>query len=460
MNLQLDETAFRTANAPFDAEGRYRPVSFWQETVDMTPGPPLEGDIDCDAAVVGGGFTGLSVAHALKQLAPELKVVLLERTVVGHGASGRNGGFAMPLLGWDLLYTARKLGEAEAGAAYRTMYGAVAHVKQVAAENGIDCDLEATGYVLISTCAARERRAREEFVLAHRLGFDHIWLDKPELDGYIRSTTFRSGVFDRHPCVLNPAKLARGIKGVAERAGVRVFEQTPLHGLTDGPRIELRTPKGCVRADRVVLAVNGYGGSLGFMPARILPVHTYIVLTEPLTDAQLDGIGWSVKRASLETARNFIHYFRLTADNRILFGGEDAQLYWKGRYFDGDARIFDALKARFRAYFPSLARVHFTHQWGGVLGVTLDMFPSFGVHGAHKNIYYAAGYSGHGVALANYAGALLAPKIVSDIRGDRAAEPPPFWNRMPPYLFQQPLRYAGMQVYRAALRTQDSVQHA
>ncbi len=461
MTLQLDESAFRTANPPFDAEGRYRPVSFWHETADMTPGQPLEGDTTCDIAVVGGGFTGLSVAHALKRLAPERDVVVLERAVAGHGASGRNGGFAMPLLGWDLLYTARKLGEAAAGAVYRVMYEAVAHVKGFTEEYGIDCDLEATGYVLLNTCAGRERRAREEFELAHRLGFDHVWLDKRELQAYIRGNAFRSGVFDPHPCVLNPAKLSRSLKRAAENIGVRVFEQTPLLALTEGPRIALRTPKGGVRAGRVVLAVNGYGGSLGFMPARILPVHTYIVLTEPLTDAQLGGIGWGAKRASLETARNFIHYFRLTADNRIAFGGEDAQLYWKGRYFDGDKRVFEALKARFRAYFPSLAGVRFTHEWGGVLGVTLDMFPSFGVRGAHGNIYYAGGYSGHGVALANYAGVLLAPHILADIGGGRAdTAPPPFWNRLPPYLFQQPLRYAGMQVYRAALRAQDVVQRA
>ncbi|HNT89795.1 MAG TPA: FAD-dependent oxidoreductase [Candidatus Hydrogenedentes bacterium] len=248
MDLHLDTTPARTAAVPFDAEGRYRSVSYWHETVDMTPGPALEGDIDCDVAVIGGGYTGLSVAYNLKRLAPDLDIVLLEKAVVGHGASGRNGGFAMPLTGWDLLYTVRKLGEAAGGAVYCVMYDAVSHVKKLVADHGIACDLEATGYALINTCAARERRARKEYACAHRLGFDHVWLDKAALEEYIRCPRFRSGVFDPHPCVINPAKLARGMKGVVERAGVRVFERTPLEALTAGPRVELCTPKGRVRA--------------------------------------------------------------------------------------------------------------------------------------------------------------------------------------------------------------------
>jgi len=196
---------------------------------------------------------------------------------------------------------------------------------------------------------------------------------------------------------------------------------------------------------------------LGFLAREVLPVHTYIVLTEPLTESQLDSIGWKEKRTSLETARNFIHYFRLTADNRILFGGEDAALYWQGRFQDHDDAIAAALKARFRKFFPSLADVQFTHAWGGVLGVTLDMFPTFGRSGAYGNLFHAGAYAGHGVALSNYAGAILAPEMLR--AGGHCDVPeaslPFFFDRKPQWLPPEPWRYVGMHVYRRWLRAQD-----
>lgn len=462
MHLKRDERPFQTV-APAVREGKHQPVSYWHETVDSTPGEPLRERLACDVAVVGGGFTGLSVAYHLKRYQPELNVVLLEQGVVGHGASGRNGGFAMPLLGWDLLDAVKKLGEAEAGKAYRMTYDAVEHVKRVVREHHIDCDLEATGYVLINTCAAREKRARKELEVAHRLGFDHTWLEGDDLAAHIKSERFLSGVFDPHTCIINPAKLARGLKTVVEEVGVKVYEQTPLSEMSDDKPARLTTPEGQVEATQVALCLNGYGPSMGFLKAGTLPVHTYIVLTEPLTEGQLREIGWAEKRASLETARNLIHYFRLTADNRILFGGEDADLFYGGRYYDHHVRIYRDLKARFYEYFPSLRDVEFTHQWGGVLGVSLDMFPTFGVSGGQGNIFHAGVYAGHGVTLSNYAGAILAPEMLR-AAGIHDVPPGPelpfFYNRRPTWLPPDPARYVGMRIYRGALRTQDNWQGA
>ncbi|MBI2431558.1 MAG: FAD-dependent oxidoreductase [Candidatus Hydrogenedentes bacterium] len=466
MHLHLNPAPYAAVDPPV-RDGAYRTVSFWHETVPITPGPPLDHDVDCDVAIIGGGYTGLSTAYHLKQYAPDLSVVLLERAVIGHGASGRNGGFAMPLLGWDLLYTAEKLGEAAAGRAYRLMYDAVEHVKRMVREHQLDCDLETTGYIMINTCKRREARARREHTVAERLGFDHQWLDHNALQEHIRGEQFLSGIYDPHPCILNPAKLARAMKRLIESLGVQVYEQTPLTELvvnrSPGARLTLRTPQAKVQARQVVLAVNGYGASLGFMKDRILPVHTYIVLTEPLSQQQLEGIGWAKYRTSLETARNMIHYFRLTADRRIAFGGEDADLYPGGAYKDVDEKICAALKARFREYFPSLRDVRFTHQWGGVLGVSLDMFPSFGRGGPDNNVFHATGYSGHGVSLSNYAGALLAPEMLHALG---VPNPPPrlelpfFYGKQPSWLPPGPLRYYGMRAYRLALRAQDRLEGA
>ncbi|MBI2422919.1 MAG: FAD-dependent oxidoreductase [Candidatus Hydrogenedentes bacterium] len=460
MELQRNHQPFATVAPAINAQGGHHRVSFWHETVDIRPGAALQGEQRAQVAIVGGGFTGLSIAYYLKRYAPELDVVLLEQGVVGHGASGRNGGFAMPLVGWDLLYVVQKLGDAQAHMAYSMMYRAVAHVKTLAQRHAIDCDLETTGYLMINTCAAREARARQEYEAAQRLGFDHAWLDARALQEHIRSEGFLSGIYDPHPCILNPAKFARGMKTVVESMGVRVYEQTPVERLHDGKPIAITTPEGVVRAEQVVMAVNGYGESLGFKKNRVLPVHTYIVMTEPLSGRELEEIGWGAKRTSLETARHFIHYFRLTADNRILFGGEDAQIYAGGALLDSDAGIQESLKERFREYFPALKHVKFTHGWGGVLGVGLDMFPAYGTGGDHGTIYHACAYAGHGVSLSNYAGAIMAPPILDKagiaLPGDAIDEAKPFfYNREPQWLPGDPLRYWGMQAYRGALRLHD-----
>lgn len=457
MYLKSNEAPYQTVAPPTERNGQYRPVSFWQETVTLTPGEPLQRERVCDVAIVGGGFTGLSVAHELKAAAPDLDVVVLERAVVGHGASGRNGGFAMPLLGWDLTHAARRLGEVGAGLAYRLMYDAIEHLQETVRQHEIDCDLEATGYLLLATCPARERHLRAEAALAERLGFEQQWIGKALVQEHIRSDAFTGGLLDPRPVIVNPAKLARGLKSLVERDEVEVYEQTPLVELIDDDPLVLRTPEGRVTARAVVMATNGYSGALGFMANRVFPVHTYIVLTDPLSDDQLAGIGWDRHRTSLETSRNFIHYFRLTADNRILFGGEDANLYYGGRYRDHHPPTFERLEARFREYFPTLSDVGISHRWGGVLGVTLDMFPTFGQGGRGGSIFHAIGYCGHGVALANYAGRILAPQVLARLGMRPASDDrvPFFYGRRPIALPPEPLRYVGVQAYRGLLRLGD-----
>jgi glycine/D-amino acid oxidase-like deaminating enzyme len=458
VHLKFDPQPFRSVPAAVNQHGEYQPVSYWQTTVDVVPGRPLDQDLRCDVVIVGGGYSGLSVARHLKQLDPALDVIVLEHSVVGHGASGRNGGFAMPLLGWDLYQTSRTLGKPEAKRAYDMMYRAVQYVKTTIAQEAIDCDLECTGYLLVNPCESRARRAKKEMRVAHELGYQHRWLEGNELRQYIDSEKFLSGVFDPQPCIVNPAKLARGLKVAAEKLGVRIFEQTPLLELTDGDPVVIRTAGGTVRAAQVALCLNGFGAASGLFKNSVLPVHTYIVLTEPLTPGQLESIGMAKHRASIETARNFIHYFRLTADNRIAFGGEDVEIYPGGAFRTHDAGIEAALRRRFQSYFPSLRGVEFTHAWGGTLGVTIDMFPTFGQGGEHGNIFHACAYAGHGVSLSNYCGSILAPVMLRAAGRQDIAAPrdmPFFWQRKPFPLPPDPWRYWGMRAYRLALRGQD-----
>src|SRR5690606_31681648 len=170
--------------------GHHTPVSYWHTTVSIDPGPPLADDTTCDVVILGGGFTGLSIAHELKNAKPDLDIVLLERGVVGHGASGRNGGFGMPLIGWDLTDAVKKLGEKGGKAAYELMYGAVDHLKNLIKSNNIDCDLEETGYLLLATCPARTKRVKHEVALSDQLGFDLQLLEGDALREHIASPAF------------------------------------------------------------------------------------------------------------------------------------------------------------------------------------------------------------------------------------------------------------------------------
>ena len=222
---------------------------------------------------------------------------------------------------------------------------------------------------------------QREAALAGRLGFDHRWIEGDELHGHIHSDSFRGGVFDPHPLILNPARLARGLKSAVERLGVRVYEQTPLEELCDGEPLRVRTSRGSVRARVAVLAANGYSGALGFMPQRIIPAHTYIVLTEPMSDAQLDSIGWRQRRTSLETARNLIHYFRLTADNRVAFGGEDAKLFVARRVPGHGSADVRATRGPLSRVFSAAGRGAVHSRLGRRVGRDVDMFPTF-VRGA------------------------------------------------------------------------------
>ncbi len=455
ISLRADPGPFVELPPSVSSGGNYQPVSFWQETVAVEPCEKLSADTTCDVVILGGGYTGLSAAYELKRAQPSLDVVVLERDVVGHGASGRNGGFLMPLLGWNLAKTVRSLGRERAAQGYRVMYDAIAHTRAVIERENIDCDLEDSGYLLLATSRQRLKHVREEAELGKQLGFGYEYFEGTALQEHVDSDGFLGGCFDPDCSILNPAKLARGLKVAVERLGVRVYEQTSADSLEDGESIRIGTDHGKLTARAAVVAVNGYGSALGFMKNQVIPVHTYIVLTEPLSDAQLAAIGWH-KRTSLETSRNFIHYFRLTADNRILFGGEDAKLFFKGRLRDADEDCFQRLEVRLRSFFPALGETKVTHRWGGVVGVTLDMFPTFGASGRQGNVFYGCGYSGHGVSLANYAGKIIAPAVLKRL-GLAATEvaPPLRFGREPWRLPPEPLTFVGMQAYRLALHAAD-----
>jgi len=385
-----------------------RELSYWLGTTEYAENPPLRGDAKADVVIAGGGFTGLSSAYYLKQAYPNLKIILLEANVIGYGASGRNGGFSMPLLGWDISYLVGAFKQ-KGIRAHRFMVECVRRTRALVEEASLDCDLEYTGLLVLARNAHQMKQLEHNLGAYRKAGCDDVeLLEGRSFEERLRSAWHVGALYDPETAILNPAKLARELKRVVQALGVQVYERTRVTKLIPGETVQLVTPEGTVRADRAVLALNAYGLPLKVQPNRYFPIHTYIILTEPLTAAQYDEVGWC-RREGIEDRRMLVHYMRLTADNRILLGGRDAAYYF-GNKTEGkehNKKIFDGLEADLKGMFPVLRDIKITQRWGGPVAITPLFVPTFGYHRKQKNIVYGTGYCGHGVALSTSAGTLI-----------------------------------------------------
>jgi glycine/D-amino acid oxidase-like deaminating enzyme len=257
--------------------------------------------------------------------------------------------------------------------------------------------------------------------------------------------------------MINPAKLARGLLALVRAGGVEVCEESPVMDIRPGKTVEVRTPGGTVRAPVIVLGTNAYTHELGrqlrFLRSRVLPVHVFSITSAPLTDAQIAALSWSGRQPFYDV-RSFFDLFRLTADNRILLSGGDGFLHYGGAAVDEEGhRDLGRLEGRFRQLFPALADVPITHGWVGHVGTTLDMAPTIGAFGPEKNIFFAGGYTGHGVTVAVLAGRLLRDLI--------AGEPlDPVYdfvlNRKPPRAPAEPLTSLGFGLAKRYMRWEDA----
>lgn len=391
--------------------------SYWMTTRDYAPNPPLKGEIDVDVAIVGGGFTGLSAAHFLKEASPGLRVALLESQVIGFGASGRNGGFSMTLFGLTLSITAVRFGRQRAKEAHHYMERAVDLLKDLVERHGIDCDYEHPGFLRVATSERYKKRILHEIELAHALGLEGIeWMERDRLRDEVNSPLYLGAWWEPRCGILNPAKLAWGWKEVIQRQGVEVYEQTPVVEIKRGKTTTLMVPWGTVRAKKVVLATNAYSHLIPLLKRKQVPVWTHIVLTEPLKEEHFEEIGWK-GRQGIEDARNLVHYYRLTADNRIVMGGRDVSLaYGMEMEQDRNEKTFLDLEKDVREIFPPLKDVSFTHWWGGPVSVPLDMAPAMGYLG-DKNTVYSLGCVGHGVSMTHLNGKLVAD-LVREVKSD------------------------------------------
>jgi len=395
-------------------------VSYWLRE----PAPPGIADpplgpgerLDVDVAIVGGGFTGLWTAIALTDTDPTLRVVVLEAATVAYGASGRNGGFCEASLTHGLANGIRHFPD-ELDILERegveNLDGLIAFTR----EHGIDCDLEETGTLALADQPYQVDEFKAWADEAAAYGERVEFLDREAARAEVHSPLWHAGLY-RLPgrdVLVDPAKLCRGIARVAHERGVRIHEGTAVRGLARrAGRVILTTANGAeVSATHVVVATSAYSGWLGRLGSTFVPVYDYALVTEPLTPDQRESISWR-RRQGLADANNQFHYFRLTADDRILWGGYDAIHHRGSRVgpeLDRRAATFERLEAQFLRTFPQLEGIAFPYRWGGAIDTTSRFTVTFG-RLLGGRVTYALGYTGLGVGASRWAAGVVRDMIL------------------------------------------------
>lgn len=444
-------TAVRVARALADAE----PAPYWRAALgEVERFPPLTGVGDADLVVVGAGFTGLWTAIRAKESDPSADVVLLDSDRAGAAASGRNGGFisdslthglAHGMATWpDELPTLLRLGR-------ENLAELVAFVRS----DDIDADLRLCGKTAVAT-RPHEVAALRESARRHReYGETAELLDRDAVQSDVHSPTYLAGLrIESGGGLVDPGRLAAGLIRSASQRAVRIYEHSQVLGLRrDGERVEVRTVRGRIAARRIVLATNAFRPPLRRLRSRIVPVYDHVLVTEPLSAGQLDDVGWRQNQGMTDSGNQF-HYYRRTPDDRILWGGYDA-IYYYGSKTDAALeqreRSHRLLAAQFYETFPQLDGIRFTHRWAGMIDTTTRFTPVFGT-AMDGRVAYAIGFTGLGVAASRF-GAHVAVDLLSGESTERtrlqlvSRRPVPF----PP----EPLRYAAVQMTRAALARED-----
>jgi glycine/D-amino acid oxidase-like deaminating enzyme len=355
-----------------------------------------------DVAVVGAGLTGLSAALHLARKGA--KVEVFETETVAWGASGRNGGMCTPGMAFGFRDAIARYGFPTASTLYNAYYEAIDCVEKLVADEGIDCDFARTGKMNLAAKAPHYDGLRKTHdILAERLGVETTLVPKSELGSEIGSAYYHGAMIDPRGAGIHVGKFTRGLGESAARQGVQIHEKAPVEDVRriGGTRHEVVTPRGSVRAGQVLVATSGYTSRpFRWMQLRIVPIGSFIIVTEPLGKEVCDELLPNRRMAS--DSKNLLYYFRITPDHRLLFGGRARFALSDPESDEKSGRI---LQKAMVSVFPQLAEAKVDYCWGGQVDMSMDRL----VHaGEHDGLFYSLGYSGHGVQMATYMGRQMA----------------------------------------------------
>jgi glycine/D-amino acid oxidase-like deaminating enzyme len=422
------------------------PTPYWLDTPDRPePRPPLHGPLRCDLAVVGGGYSGLWTALLAKEADPSQDVVVVEANRIGWAASGRNGGFCSASLTHGDANGRARFGN-EKDRLDELGLANLDEVEATLARYGIDCAFERPGKLEIAVQPHQIEELRT---------VEGQFLDEEAIRKEIHSPTYLAAVYSaRTTAILDPARLAWGLARAAESLGVRIVEHTPIRRLEDDRgAMALVTDHGTIHADRVALGTNAFRPLLRRLRLATVPVYDYVVMTEPLSSEQMASIGWSNRQAVGDMGNQF-HYYRLTADNRVLWGGYDAVYHYGRRIrpeYDQRPETFVVLAEHFYETFPQLRDVRFTHRWGGVIDTSTRFCSFFGTAYGGR-VAYALGYTGSGVAVTRFGANVMLDLLW---RRDTERMGLQFVRTKPVPFPPEPFAYAGIQATRWSMTRAD-----
>jgi glycine/D-amino acid oxidase-like deaminating enzyme len=400
-------------------------ASFWARS-QAPKNPALDKDLSVDVAVLGGGLTGLSAAYYIRRLSPQKSVAVLEARGCGNGASGRNGAMVLTMT------ADRYMNFSASPALDKQIYDLTAEniraLAKLSDATGIECELETNGALQVFENAGEAKAALRYVEQARSLGMPVQFWDARQVTAALGTQVYTGGFFDPGGGQVHPMKLVHVFKSAAENAGAVIYENTVVEGVDEGAELLLHIGGGYrVTAKSLVLASNAFTPNMGFLRNSVLPVREYVAMTRPLSEKELEAIGWRM-RVPFNDSRTEVFYLGLTKEGRIHIGGGAPRYEFNNgagnaRTVAGVAGLHAVqLRRELTRIFPRLAGVEFDVHWSGMIDWSLDASPSVGTTGKHRNIFYGLGYSGHGVNLTSVFG-----RIIADLEAGRGAK----WTQYP-----------------------------
>jgi glycine/D-amino acid oxidase-like deaminating enzyme len=391
--------------------------SLWRDAAinDAAPREKLSSDIETDVAIIGAGFSGLWTAYYLKKLMPNSRIVIIDANEVGFGASGRNGGWCSGFMPNSIDELAELHGREAAIEMYRQSFATLDEIESVLVTENIDCDFHRGGTICGATNSVQASRVTSGITKFHDFGFtedDILQLSQTEVEHRINISNLQLASYTPHCAVIHPAKLVDGLARVVEKLGVKIYENSPVTQYQSG---SIKTNHVTCRAQLIIRATEGFTSSIKTHRRILAPLYSYMIATSPLTESQLQTLGWK-NRETYHDARNMIIYCQLTADKRIAFGGRGAPYHFASRVkpsYNTHPLIHEKICNSMREIFEKIGDLEITHKWGGPLGVPRNWNPSVNFD-ARSGLGSLGGYVGDGVAASNLAARTMAHLIAED----------------------------------------------